>query len=279
VVHISYCLYTTNSKLRTKVAEVLAALCVMAPESHRLVLMALSDFRVAHEERFRFEYLVQTLAAAVSEDADNADQDGFEWEYKTACLSLMNALANSPSSLDDRISLRNELRRRGLEDVFQALKMQSPPESLLIQINVYEDERHEDWVDLQERAYEMAQFKAEQDRYRRTVLNGGNCDRCGLYLTVFDDLLLCSQNSDLVNTIAGLGSEEEGLYPRVIQTLQQFADAASSTLNREESNDEDQEQEDREDNEDSDSHDKEEKEDKEDKDDQAEIGPISKQSL
>ncbi|KAF9922772.1 hypothetical protein FBU30_007121, partial [Linnemannia zychae] len=215
VAHISYCLYTTNSKLRTKVAEVLAALCVMSPDSHRLVLMALSDFRIAHEERFRFEYLVQSLATTVSGDMDGIDdhQESFEWEYKTACLSLMNALANSPSSLDDRISLRNELRRRGLEDVFQTLKMQSPPESLLIQINVYEDERHEDWVDLQERAFEAAQFKAGQD----------------------------SQNSELVNTINSLGPTDDELYLRIMQTLQQYADGAVSTLSQEETDDEDQE--------------------------------------
>ncbi|KAG0276555.1 hypothetical protein BGZ95_007390 [Linnemannia exigua] len=220
VAHISYCLYTTNSKLRTKVAEVLAALCVMSPESHRLVLMALSDFRVAHEERFRFEYLVQSLASVITGDMDgigggsaNEHQESFEWEYKTACLSLMNALANSPSSLDDRISLRNELRRRGLEDVFQTLKMQSPPESLLIQINVYEDERHEDWVDLQERAYEAAQFKADQD----------------------------SQNSELVNIINSLGPADDELYPRIMQTLQQYAEGAVSSLSQEETDDEDQE--------------------------------------
>ncbi|KAF9131822.1 hypothetical protein BGW39_001281 [Mortierella sp. 14UC] len=220
VAHISYCLYTTNSKLRTKVAEVLAALCVMSPESHRLVLMALSDFRVAHEERFRFEYLVQSLASPITGDMDgigggsaNEHHESFEWEYKTACLSLMNALANSPSSLDDRISLRNELRRRGLEDVFQTLKMQSPPESLLIQINVYEDERHEDWVDLQERAYEAAQFKADQD----------------------------SQNSELVNTINSLGPADDELYPRIMQTLQQYAEGAVSSLSQEETDDEDQE--------------------------------------
>ncbi|KAG0310050.1 hypothetical protein BGZ97_012834, partial [Linnemannia gamsii] len=209
-----------NTELRTKVAEVLAALCVMSPDSHRLVLMALSDFRVAHEERFRFEYLVQSLATAVTGDIDglggggaNEHQESFEWEYKTACLSLMNALANSPSSLDDRISLRNELRRRGLEDVFQTLKMQSPPESLLIQINVYEDERHEDWVDLQERAYEAAQFKAGQD----------------------------SQNSELVNTITSLGPADDELYLRIVQTLQQYADGAVSSLSQEETDEEDQE--------------------------------------
>ncbi|KAF9359313.1 hypothetical protein BGX26_012598 [Mortierella sp. AD094] len=215
VAHISYCLYTTNSKLRTKVAEVLAALCVMSPESHRLVLMALSDFRVAHEERFRFEYLVQTLAAPISDDVDSIDhQESFEWEYKTACLSLMNALANSPAALDDRISLRNELRRRGLEDVFQSLKMQSPPESLLIQINVYEDERHEDWVDLQERAFEMAQIKTGQD----------------------------SQTSELVNTISSLEPADEELYPRIIRTLQQYTNAASSSLIQVESDNEEHEE-------------------------------------
>ncbi|KAF9184379.1 hypothetical protein BGZ50_003756 [Haplosporangium sp. Z 11] len=213
VAHISYCLYTTNSKLRTKVAEVLAALCVMSPDSHRLVLMALSDFRVAHEERFRFEYLVQTLAAPISNDVDGSDhQESFEWEYKTACLSLMNALANSPASLDDRISLRNELRRRGLEDVFQTLKLQSPPESLLIQINVYEDERHEDWVDLQERIYETSQIKTAQD----------------------------SQNSELVNTIANLGPSDDELYPRIVQALQQYANAAVSSLHPIETDEEDQ---------------------------------------
>ncbi|KAF9106074.1 hypothetical protein BGX27_009325, partial [Mortierella sp. AM989] len=216
VAHISYCLYTTNSKLRTKVAEVLAALCVMSPESHRLVLMALSDFRVAHEERFRFEYLVQTLAAPISDDMDNVEhQESFEWEYKTACLSLMNALANSPAALDDRISLRNELRRRGLEDVFQSLKMQSPPESLLIQINVYEDERHEDWVDLQERAFEMAQIKTGQD----------------------------SQSSELIDIISSLGPTDEELYPRVVRTLQQYANAASSSLTQVESDDEEEQEE------------------------------------
>lgn len=186
----------------------------MAPESHRLVLMALSDFRVAHEERFRFEYLVQTLAAPVSSDAEGGSEDGFEWEYRTACLSLMNALANSPAALDDRISLRNELRRRGLEDVFQTLKMQSPPESLLIQINVYEDERHEDWVDLQERVFETERIKASQD----------------------------GQNSELVNTLANLGPVDDELYPRIIQTLQQYANAAVSSLPQEEVEEDDEQE-------------------------------------
>ncbi|KAF9585106.1 hypothetical protein BGW38_003868 [Lunasporangiospora selenospora] len=209
IAHIAYCLYTTNTKLRTKVAEVLAALCVMSPDSHRLVLIALSDFRVAHEERFRFEYLVQTLAAPLSDPESGIEggdvQEGFEWEYKTACLSLMNALANSPASLDDRISLRNELRRRGLEDVFKTLQLQSPPESLLIQINVYEDERHEDWVELQERMMETS-------RVNKSDESDGN------------------PNFELMNTVGRLGPVDDELYPRIVRTLQQYVDAALRSL-------------------------------------------------
>ncbi|KAF9304280.1 hypothetical protein BGZ74_001919 [Mortierella antarctica] len=211
VAHISYCLYTTNSKLRTKVAEVLAALCVMSPESHRLVLMALSDFRVALDERFRFEYLIETLAAPISDmDGPSEHQDGFEWEYKTACLSLMNALANSPAALDDRISLRNELRRRGLEDVFKTLQMQGPPESLLIQINVYEDERHEDLVELQERNFEgRPQMPQEQGE----------------------------KSNALMRAITELGPVDDSLYLRIIQVLQQQVAAAKSSLSQEEADD------------------------------------------
>ncbi|KAG0339661.1 hypothetical protein BG004_006718 [Podila humilis] len=212
VAHISYCLYTTNSKLRTKVAEVLAALCVMSPESHRLVLMALSDFRVALEERFRFEYLIETLAAPIAGDLNGLDdhthhQDGFEWEYKTACLSLMNALANSPASLDDRISLRNELRRRGLEDVFKQLQMGSPPESLLIQINVYEDERHEDLVELQERNFESMPKVPEEHEL---------------------------PGAALMTAVAELGPVDDTLYPRIIQVLQQQVAAGRKSLGQDE---------------------------------------------
>ncbi|KAG0234469.1 hypothetical protein BGW41_001142 [Actinomortierella wolfii] len=214
VAHIAYCLYTNNNKLRAKVAEVLAALCVMTPESHRLVLIALSDFRVAHEERFRFEYLVETLATPISpsfgpdsgSSALGGEDGGFEWEYKTACMSLMNALVNSPQSLDDRIALGDELRRRGLEDVIRSLQAQNPPESLMIQINVYEEERHEDKMDLQERIYAANKLEAEQGEIRDPV-------------------------EDLMETIQLLPRDDE-MYSRVVRVLRQYAQAGMNTLKK-----------------------------------------------
>ncbi|CAG8570068.1 9904_t:CDS:2, partial [Paraglomus occultum] len=54
---IVFSLSTRNHKLRAQVADVLAALCVLSLEGHRLVLNALSDFRNIHEEKYRFEHL------------------------------------------------------------------------------------------------------------------------------------------------------------------------------------------------------------------------------
>jgi hypothetical protein len=109
VAHIAYGTYTASNKLRTLVAEVLAALCVLSAEGHQLVLAAFSDFRVAHEEKFRFEYLVQSLS-------DETDE-GFE--YRTACLTLINAIIGTPESLEERVALRGEFLRRGIEDMLK----------------------------------------------------------------------------------------------------------------------------------------------------------------
>jgi diaphanous 1 len=111
VTHIAYGLYTTNNKLRALVAEVLAALCVLSTEGHQLVLVAFSEFCVAHEEKFRFEYLVQSLG-------DESDE-GFE--YRTAGLTLINAIIGTPESLHDRVLLRNEFIRRGLDDMIKVM--------------------------------------------------------------------------------------------------------------------------------------------------------------
>ena len=107
-----FSLSTRNHKLRAQVADVLAALCVLSLEGHRLVLNALSDFRNIHEEKYRFEHLVETLT-----NNDDEEDSSFV-EYKTACLSLINAIVNSPEEVEERVVLREEFTRRGLEEVF-----------------------------------------------------------------------------------------------------------------------------------------------------------------
>lgn len=56
-------------------------------------------------------------------DGEMSDDDvGFSiedgvWEARTASMALVNALTNCPESLEDRVLLREEFGRRGLNEV------------------------------------------------------------------------------------------------------------------------------------------------------------------
>ena len=65
-----------------------------------------------HEEKFRFQYLVDSLKK-------NEEEDSTSIEYKAAGLSLINAIVNSPDVIEERILLRDEFERRGIDMVFK----------------------------------------------------------------------------------------------------------------------------------------------------------------
>lgn len=111
------------------VADVLAALCVLSlDEGHRLVLSAFSDARIAYNENFRFECLVDSIRlqehrpdeggsdAGLEEEAEQEDDEAGLWEYRTAAMSLVNSIVNSPNDLEQRMVLREEFARRGLNE-------------------------------------------------------------------------------------------------------------------------------------------------------------------
>ncbi|CAG8641106.1 13403_t:CDS:2, partial [Funneliformis mosseae] len=148
LISIVFCLHTTNNKLRSQVADVLAALCVLSLDGHKLVVGSFTEFRVIHEEKFRFQYLVESLRR-------NEEEDSTSIEYKAAGLSLINAIVNSPDIIEERILLREEFERRGIDDVFKVIKDSDPPESVLKQIEVYQEERQEDLDELYEKAHEI----------------------------------------------------------------------------------------------------------------------------
>lgn len=84
----------------------------------------MSDYRVAFDESFRFESLIASLRLPESDlDEDQTDDlaiatgDDGSWEARTASMALVNALTNCPESLEDRILLRDEFGRRGLNEV------------------------------------------------------------------------------------------------------------------------------------------------------------------
>ena len=123
ITHVTYALHTDSLKLRTLTCELLAAICLLAvPNGHKHVLAAFSDYRIAHEEAFRFEELIASLR--LPEDTDEGIGEEQElgysdnaWEARTAAMTLVNAMTTCPESLEERIQLREELSRRGINEI------------------------------------------------------------------------------------------------------------------------------------------------------------------
>ena len=82
----------------------------------------MSDYRIVFEETFRFENLIASLrlpdmAGSVTDsDSESLEEQEGIWEARTALMSLVNALTNCPDSLEERILLRDEFGRRGLNE-------------------------------------------------------------------------------------------------------------------------------------------------------------------
>lgn len=118
ITHIAFCLHNAPLRLRTLVSELLAALCVLSPNhGQNLVLNAFSEYRVAHAEMFRFEELIRFLKMGIEDDDqdEEAGDDGV-WDAKAATMALVNALSNCPDDLEERVMLREEFSRRGLNE-------------------------------------------------------------------------------------------------------------------------------------------------------------------
>ncbi|KAF6762199.1 hypothetical protein DFP72DRAFT_598410 [Ephemerocybe angulata] len=79
--HILLTTHRCPFKVHTLAAELLAAICILSmTEGHKVVLAALSDFRVAYEEGFRFETLISTLR--LPEVDMEADSDNEDWVWQ-----------------------------------------------------------------------------------------------------------------------------------------------------------------------------------------------------
>lgn len=115
ITHITFTLHGASPKLRALSSDLLAAICVISlSEGHHLVLNALSDYRVYFNEAFRFEELVGALRIGETHDEESMD-DGM-WEAKGATMGLIIALTSCSDSLEERIMLREEFTRRGLNE-------------------------------------------------------------------------------------------------------------------------------------------------------------------
>lgn len=140
VTHIVFGLHNASHKLRTLASELLAALCVLSlTEGHKLVLAGFSDYRVAYGEDFRFVELVESLQVGSTPRMDeksppNLDTSEGIWEARSATLALINAIVNCPEALEDRVMLRDELTRRGLnEAIVVSIRLPLRPKRYVIE--------------------------------------------------------------------------------------------------------------------------------------------------
>ena len=105
-------------------SDLLAAICILAiPEGQKMVMAAMSDYRVVFEESFRFEELISSLRLPevypndFTGNANHPSEDDGTWDARTSSMVLINALTNGPDSLEERVLLREEFSRRGLNEV------------------------------------------------------------------------------------------------------------------------------------------------------------------
>ncbi|KAG8807054.1 hypothetical protein FRC17_004673, partial [Serendipita sp. 399] len=152
ITFITFALHGAGYKLRALTCDLLAAICVLSlSEGHRLVIGALSDYRITFDERFRFEELLNPLRLEGDTNNHPTEEDGV-WEARGATMGLIIALTSCSDSLEERVLLREEFSRRGLNEIMVGIRYIRPPDSLLRQLDAYAEERMEDEEDLKEQA-------------------------------------------------------------------------------------------------------------------------------
>jgi len=117
VTHIAFTLHGASPKLRALSSDILAAICVISlNEGLHLVLGALSDYQICFDEAFRFEGLINAIRIEENIGGQEGEDDG-SWEARGATMGLIIALTSCSDSVEDRILLREEFSRRGLNEV------------------------------------------------------------------------------------------------------------------------------------------------------------------
>jgi hypothetical protein len=115
IFQIVTCLDTESTKIRSNVADLLAGISVVSEDQgHRMVLDALSDFASVNREGFRFEQLIDTLRVP---DITQDDVGEMFWSERMPALVLLIAVTASCPDLEQRIALRDELSRRGFNEI------------------------------------------------------------------------------------------------------------------------------------------------------------------
>lgn len=144
---VTFCLKKSSDRLRSQICDLLAAICVLSlSDGHSKVLAAFSDYQVRFREHARFESLVQFLAQSPDHDPVHREDLASLWDSRAAVLALINALVSSPADIDQRASIREEFRRRGLDDALLPIRQAGSacPDQVVRQMQLYAEEKEDD---------------------------------------------------------------------------------------------------------------------------------------
>lgn len=132
ITSLTFTLWASSFKLRALVAETLAGLGFvgkqMGESVHDRILASFFDAKNEFGESYRFQHLIKSIAIsdACSDDAASissrseiglSEDEPTLWEYRRAVLALLNTLTSLSDDLEERVSLRDELARRGFNEV------------------------------------------------------------------------------------------------------------------------------------------------------------------
>ncbi|KAF7302007.1 Formin-like protein 6 [Mycena indigotica] len=159
ITHMAYALHGSSLKLRGLVTRILAALCGLPadrPEGQKLVLAALTDYRIEFEEAFRFEQLLEFMRDTFDAEGDlgseEVKREAELWEARTWSMALVNQLIFHSEAFEDRVMLRDEFARRGLNEAVVTLRYLGPTDDLRTQIERYADDKFADEESMRDRA-------------------------------------------------------------------------------------------------------------------------------
>ncbi|EGG16095.1 actin binding protein [Cavenderia fasciculata] len=161
----SIALVLDSQHLKTKimVSELLAALCVLHAKGHAIVLQSMDNYREVKREKKPYVHLIQGLK--------NSNPS-----LQAATFALINTLISSSENVDNRIKVRNQFKRIGIQNIIEELEptFRSNPD-LATQRDLYEQESRWDEKEHIENARgDQSEDNPEQlFKTIRDITNGG----------------------------------------------------------------------------------------------------------
>ncbi|XP_078369378.1 LOW QUALITY PROTEIN: inverted formin-2-like [Oculina patagonica] len=177
---------TNNTMIKKQVFELLSALCLYSNQGHQLAIDALENYKLTKGQRYRFSLIINELK--------NAEVV----PYMTTCLAFINTILIATEDFEERVRLRNEFAGLGLLDILSNLR-HNDDEELLVQLDVFEEQRLEDEDDLS--SPEGVNLTSHLDVFHALFRKVSNKPQGVNLLSILQNLLLIEDDSPVSDSV------------------------------------------------------------------------------